>query len=103
MNVSHELDTHAQGSASGPRSAGKTFDAHQGARRPERVGLHARTLMKNLLSLITIALLAAPALPAQEAGVVAKHAGTLAKDLPVETAVLTHAPEVPPFITRTHP
>jgi nitrite reductase (NO-forming) len=59
--------------------------------------------MKNLLSLITIALLAAPALPAQEAGVVAKHAGTLAKDLPVETAVLTHAPEVPPFITRTHP
>jgi nitrite reductase (NO-forming) len=58
--------------------------------------------MKNIIPLLTVALFAAGGLPAQEAGVVATHAGSLAKDLPVETAVLTHAPEVPPFIDRNH-
>jgi nitrite reductase (NO-forming) len=39
-----------------------------------------------------------------EGTVLAKpSAAPLAADLPVETAVLTHAPQVPPFIERTHP
>jgi nitrite reductase (NO-forming) len=59
--------------------------------------------MKNIIPLLTAALFATGGLLAQEAGVVATHAGTLAKDMPVETAVLTHAPEVPPFIDRNHP
>lgn len=41
---------------------------------------------------------------AQEVAVTPKTAGTpLAADLPIEQAILTHAPEVPPPLTRQHP
>jgi len=39
----------------------------------------------------------------EEAVVAAKSSVPLAANLPVETAVLTHAPQVPPYITRTEP
>jgi nitrite reductase (NO-forming) len=60
--------------------------------------------MKIRLSLITTFALAASSLLAQEGAAAAKPgAGPLAADLPVEFAVLTHAPQVPPHIGRMHP
>jgi hypothetical protein len=57
--------------------------------------------MKAVLPL-TLALLLAHSLFANETEVVARHMGPLAADLSVEMAVLTAPPPVPPFITRTH-
>jgi len=54
------------------------------------------------IPLLAVVLLLARGLNAQEAEAMAKHAGTLAPDLPNELAVLTHAPAVPPPITRKH-
>jgi nitrite reductase (NO-forming) len=53
--------------------------------------------------LLTLLLAAGPILRAQEGNVVAQHATPLAADLPVEFAVLTPPPRVPPFIGRLHP
>lgn len=53
--------------------------------------------------LLLVAFLGAASLRAQEGNAVAKHAAPLAADLPVETAVLTAPPLVPPFIGRLHP
>lgn len=62
---------------------------------------HAR-LRAAFLSLLTAAGL--PMALASEGTVLAKPGGApLAADLPVETAVLTEAPHVPPPITRRHP
>lgn len=58
--------------------------------------------MKKTLVLFC-ALLAVSGLSAQEANVVAAHTAPLAANLPVEFAVLTNPPEVPPFIGRMHP
>src|SRR5690348_8561692 len=101
MNVSPVSEIHAQRGAFS-RRPGQTFDAHQGGRRAGRVESRPSNVMKIIVSFLTATLFAAGGLPAQEAGIVATHAGPLAKDLPVETAVLTQAPEVPPFIARNH-
>jgi nitrite reductase (NO-forming) len=58
--------------------------------------------MSRLIRWVAAAQFVACGIFAQEAEAVAKHAGTLAPELPVEIAVLTHAPDVPPAITRTH-
>jgi len=60
--------------------------------------------MKTIPTLLAVLLFAIGGLRAQEAEATAKHPpGTLAPDLPVEVAVLTHAPHVPPYIGRMHP
>src|SRR3954468_24096614 len=59
--------------------------------------------VKKILPVLLAAAFAATTVFAQENEVVAKQAGRLAADLPVETALLTHAPEVPPYIGRMHP
>ena len=58
--------------------------------------------MKSIL-LLSLVLLLARGLSASEGNVVARHTGPLAADLPVEMAVLTQPPFVPPHIKRTHP
>jgi nitrite reductase (NO-forming) len=58
--------------------------------------------MKIILTL-GFALLTAFRLSAQEAQAVATHAGPLAVNLPVEVAMLTDPPVVPPSIGRTYP
>ncbi|MEO6001939.1 MAG: copper-containing nitrite reductase [Opitutus sp.] len=52
---------------------------------------------------VTVLALACSLLRGEDAAVAASGAAPLAANLPVETAVLTHAPLVPPMITRTQP
>src|SRR3954470_17377463 len=61
-------------------------------------------LPRRCTALALLAALAAPAglLLAEEAAVAKPSAAPLATDLPVQNAILTHAPEVPAAITRKH-
>ena len=69
----------------------------------ERPGNRGARYAKKIGVALAIGLSAIGGLQAQESEAVAKHAAPLAADLPVEVAILTHAPDVPPFISRTHP
>lgn len=62
----------------------------------------ASIVTRNAIAVLAAALGVGPGLRAQENEAVARHAGALASELPVEMAALTYAPAVPPPITRTH-
>jgi nitrite reductase (NO-forming) len=75
-----------------------TSRPHAGARLPV-----ATQFLAALVSILFSAGASVGVLHAQESAAAAKAGPPLAPELPVEVAVLTHAPQVPPPIARRHP
>jgi nitrite reductase (NO-forming) len=86
-----------------PRKIHVRIDAPQGAATLGTLSWGQSILpMHKRLLLLGVAF-GVMSLSASEGNVVARHTGPLAANLPVEQAILTNPPEVPPFISRMHP